>query len=578
MKSFFQKIPKIFYYLPWIIAFILYSFPWYRPIEIKANKHADVHLTLERTDSTQFSIIESLSPDQSVFLRGVKIVAFKSSADLLFLSDHKPIIPDNFSSITPPSARNRLKVIVALVWFSLLMTYLIWLLSQFYKFTDKKILIKTLVCFSGHAGVLLFFLLTNKPGLFSIDIFFNYWGAADQDFNYFVGYFYSMFLMIAYQVFPSAYLVPVSNIVIICVVLSGLYLFCLRRNLLTYYFLSIAIFYIYPVHLPLSLYGSRDIFANWLLCGTLLYCYQYFYEKNQATKTTFSLVLLIAISCLNRQENIYILVPGMIFFCFRYRKELFIKAVTSSIVLVSAVFIFNNQFEREKIKYETTLLINPLSSILYRLYGESLPSEIDRRLGHFFKNDYLVKDFYENDINPFHFGGMNQDFKIDDYKQFKRETFKIILENPILFLKNRLFILQHSMGFFFHDHWFITHVYEKNPFAKETIRKLGFPKEERGYLYKLRDFAAMNPGIITASYLIPIIIITMLCIISSKNSVFSSMALLLAFRTSLVFISAPASYFKYHYILWLFALFSLPFALYERRTSLTKSTPGLKTQ
>ena len=232
----------------------------------------------------------------------------------------------------------------------------------------------------------------------------------------------------------------------------------------------------------------------------------------------------------------------------------------------------------EAANYHATLIVNPLSYILKNKYPQGLPEQVNRDLGTYFKNEYLVRYQEDYEILPYHKGGVNYLASQKDYNQFRSAAIMIILSNPWLFLKNRINMAGYIFGFNTNWSFIYSDEYSFSParsseYIEDVKSELSVPKYSRpAWGSNMTSYSGRlirQHPIVFASYIIPLLLILGLFLTRYASRFYALLCLILGARIILVCLIAPAGYFKYQYPLWLFAPFSLFLLVAEKRRKLT---------
>lgn len=272
-----------------------------------------------------------------------------------------------------------------------------------------------------------------------------------------------------------------------------------------------------------------------------------------------------------RPETVFALLPAILFISYFYNKH-YLKWSIVTILVYSAVTLFQS-IPLKLIKdnssvnnYEATTLINPTSYILKRLYPNGLPEDVDKDLGKYFKNEYLL--IYQNDleIDPYHNGGVNWSSTPDQYFQFRSQCLKIILSNPLLFIENRLNMT--ATTFNINNRWNFLGSIQNNDTDDfhQRVRVLSNITTRIRNNSALVYFQNIVDSKYSKSFILPTILLFTALLLTSSSGWFYKIFSILLLRTLIVILTAPASYTKYHYIIWLFAIFCFPCVIWELKT------------
>lgn len=413
------------------------------------------------------------------------------------------------------------------------------------------------------------------PGLFGWDIVSNYVSAARFENSSFTGRFYSYLFIAGYQLLPALWLVTAANIFITLLSLFHIFSFAQRKNLEKFFYVMLALFILYPANLYMTYFPSRDLAAFWCFVMTLFKMYEIWLEKEEKWLPHAWLVFFATCAICLRQEAlplIGILLLYNIFQQQKHRRWLYSMTLVIPVMCWLPLSFSNRNHSLEYDFYEVTIFVNPLSSILSAKYSKELPPEVDQRLGPFFNNKYFLTHHNPFDIDPFHYGGLDREKATKEgFRQFRSAALGIILENPILFLQNRLVMAQAMLGFNSTRYMHIEDTYFIRPTLDldKMFHSLPIQKYERWSwadrgLKAWRGFVTSKQEIYFQSYLIPILL-WIIWLLFFRGRFFIIVSLVLLARTGLVLLSAPAAYYKYQLPLWMFVPFVLIYLLAEKR-------------
>ncbi|MFP5491595.1 MAG: hypothetical protein ACLGG0_08845 [Bacteriovoracia bacterium] len=464
------------------------------------------------------------------------------------------------------SARNSIKILGSIAFVSFIVGLLFYLVCSYLASGEIQILARTFLGFSPILITFSVIAFALSPGLFGNDAFYNFQSATRYEFSSFVGTLYSSVSIVLYQLVPRFWIMSMAHIFVVIACLFGFYTYCERRERRVLFYISVSLFLIYPGNLGQIFYVGRDTAASWIFCLTLFRLCILQEEKSKSFNSFLLLGLLLAVAIMLRQETGFILVPCFLAVSFfsqqsSFKKNLVLLSIVLAVVL--SIGLISRPSSSHLAKYKATLLINPLSYILKKKYGDSLPSEVSANLGSFFKNEYLVRYQSDFDIDPFHKGGVNQSFKIEQFEKFMNQAFLIFWENKGYFLENRLKVGSKMLGFTndkpsFDDRYFDTigHAFQK---IKLRYSMPDAPRSKSGWLLLAwyKDSLLRLTTFIGQSYLIPIFTICIYIFFSRKARALRIVSAFLLARTLLVCAIAPAAYYRYQFPLWIFSLFGL---------------------
>lgn len=555
----------------------MYYRPWFPGFEITIDQPAVI--SLEKSNG---EIVEtSLNPQtQNKF-------AFFS---LKFLSlqdkNSKPIkVEPHYYQGQSETLRRDPQVLEAISIVSVLFFLFLWMTLENFSphWLDKNHLLMILL----NASVLILILLCSFPGYFGYDSFDNYRAFASFAGSPFIGDVYFSIFTVFYQFFPEAWIVTSFNLLVIFLCLNSLAFMAIRWEQKKIYLLAMALFFLFPTNFFISAYSVRDISASWIFTYLLIDLYDLLISKEFTFPRQLKLFFVLLLACVLRQEALYIVIPALMaisFFLYRsfLRPMSFILVATIGLITLTKIVDYN---PRQYDIYKTTLYINPLSYILKKQYPESLPSHVHQRLGTFFKNDYLLTQQSDYEISPFHQGGLNYGFTVQERDQFRQAAWEIFLDHPGLWIENRWVLGQYILGFKKDFNYTLSDEFfnakQFNPYFFRVKQETGLKAAARfswaqNFSHRVISFS-YKYSFLANSYLFALIIFIISATYSRRSPLFWAISGILIIRTLLVMAIAPAGYFKYIYPLWIFVAFVLPLLFAEHRLRLTKSGLPFKT-
>lgn len=548
--------------LVYVFFLVVFSFlPWEKPSTILSSGEGKVQLVLERSNGDQFERTIDLPDGPSLLkLSNQKVISFKKSDDHFLY-----VYSENISYLGSP------KIIFSVLFSALVLTILIFYLIGLILRSEK------LYPLFIHGAVLSIAFLGLFPGLFNYDSYAMLRDISNFETSEFHGLFFQSIIMSLFQLNPYPWTLTTLNIVCILGFLFHLSIIASELKVEKYYWICCFIFYLYPPNIVLTFMASRDPVSYWLFFVVTLEFYLSLAKQDFTKRRAIQLSLAFGLSCLFRPETVFVLIPYLIMIAsifYRYHWKWFAYLTLFPMITLLSKPIFNQTpIGHHKVSiaaYETTLLINPLSYILKNKY-EELPPEINTKLGPFFKNENLIKYQVNNDIKPFHEGGVNFN-RADAYPQFRSEALKIIFENPLLFIENRLKLAQTMLNFGGDNNYIGggNEYLSEIPFFASSRTLFSFDEyKEFPFLRRLMvsfiELKESHPQFIYKSYLIPFLLLVASLLLAPRRSAYSKLLILYLMRTALVILTAPGGYFKYNYALWLFCLFAFPCVIWERR-------------
>ncbi|HXH31146.1 MAG TPA: hypothetical protein VNJ01_10075 [Bacteriovoracaceae bacterium] len=552
-----------------------YSLPWHSPLEIDVSevKGTTFQLTYQRPDGQVLTkkFFRSELPSPNLSLLSLYPLAFETDSTEPSVLNVKldktetkiPFVKAILSFAPRRTSRESSEVLRAVTVSSLTLAIIAYFF--FVTFLQLKAQIKDpryLITLATHVVLLGSFFFFFFPGIIDYDGFNNLEISAEYRYSSFVGKFFNTLLITSYQLFPHAWVIPVATLLGVITSLMILYTQSRTIGAEKCYFAACLLFYCYPINLYMAISSGRDTVSHWLITIIALKFYEKKLTEDWNRTSIFKMCFAIVVVCLLRQENKYFVPFFALAYAYFFNKKLlkpFLITTVTIFTLLSSPFFFKDT-EPGLSFYRTSVLVNPLSYILKEKYGKSLPPEVNIRLGDHFKNQMLLDHHSDYDIDAFHRGGIRHPVSVENFQHFLKTSLKIISENPLLFLKNRIIITSYMFGlrkefsYAVGDEYFLSLDY-----LTKVKASLGFPDYQRpdnGPLKSLLPFIYRTHPIYFRSYLIPLALL--LWFLLKRRPVFKFICLIFVARTLLICLTAPAGFFKYNYALWIFVVFALP--------------------
>jgi len=563
------------------------NLPWHPPVILDLKDQIGQEIVLKVQKSNDDIVIHNLIPttEKSTYrFLASKVLSIESKDPT-----DSPILLEKVQSNERVKPNN---VLEATLIFSVLLFFVLWALFENFlpfHFSPKYVYVAL-----GNLSLLGLIFWGGYPGFLGFDSFEALRAIAAVTPSIFLGDFYFSMNMIFFQIWPEVWALTIINFLTIFFCLTSFSNMAIRMETLKYYLIGLLIFFAYPVNILLSLYTVRDISASWLMAYVLIKFYDLCLSENSSLKANLNFGIAFAACCLLRKEAAWVMLPLFsLLILFRFRFLLRSFAITSILTLA---FIWatqlNNTNQRHHDNYEVTLLINPLSYILKEKYPAGLPSDIDAKLGPYFKNEYLINHQTDYEITPFHRGGVNNGISHNDYLQFRKATFEIILQNWDLFLINRFKIAGYHFGYPLDFAYIASDLYldslhrkwqssDSRTFFSSVEQQISASRYHRpGWGHRILNRMMRiksQYSHIFSTYVIPMLLILLALIYYPRSFLFNSVCFILLCRIMLVILTAPAGLFKYQYPLWIFAPFSLLILVAEKRRKLTNAPVPFKT-
>lgn len=344
-----------------------------------------------------------------------------------------------------------------------------------------------------------------------------------------------------------------------------------------------------PLNQGMLLTHFRDVIFSLLLIHICFFIFDKSINWNHKNLIKFS-ILLVLLSDLRQDSKIYLLLIPL---CFVYFKILNIKQTIKLVLLLTAfsfIYLFSlakiYNFESNNNDYQVTAYIQPLSAIFY-FVDENKIDDSDRAAIDAVIDTKMLKEFYSpSDIDPFHKGAYKGRHSAEQWNKFQATSFKLFAKHFDIFLKNRWLNFKSMLNFGLPNMTFYDHLRtEDTTKVSGILNKLGLNSKSNepstlgqfyiagiSYLGQQRDQGKW----IYNSMFFPLIFLLLIFIYRKSDIRLKIVALIVAIRLPLLFLVAPASYFKYVYSIFLFFIFFFPLFLMDYLQNTPKKIDILK--
>ena len=383
---------------------------------------------------------------------------------------------------------------------------------------------------------------------------------------------YSFLASSGYILFGGFGLTGAINLLLFLLISLKIYLAVsesqLKKSHKLYLALLVLLLTLHPLNQSQIFYSCRDTVFSLLV---FLLGLHYLFMKKMWTYggIIIFVMALVLLGDLKQEAKLYLVLFPMIFYFLKkwnYRQLMFYGFVIS--VFGYGYYQVTYDFFRVKSysrSYEVTAYVLPLSQIFHDKMPSEIPEEHYKNIDAVLAVNLLRSKFNPIDIDPFHAGAFNRNASEAEWQSFKKSAKELIIENPALFLKNRIYLFQ-SMLHIGHVPLVIsdsfrgqlsvglTAAFERLKIDKSTIHTSPLSSLYRKALYFLT--AAANPLSVIISTFLPPLFLLIGCLFFVRFSPsLVAFAFLFAARIPILFLLAPASYTKYIYPLFLFFTF-----------------------
>ena len=328
------------------------------------------------------------------------------------------------------------------------------------------------------------------------------------------------------------------------------------------HYLLIVLLVLHPLFVFAHFTVNRDGLFAWTLMAQLILLFNY---KRLELSDKFILFLLTLINLNLREEFIIIYILGFLFISFKHKLEF--KRATFFFTLPILLSLFLNSILGYSKAYKRKIFVqlanyfaisyifNPDDRINHKADYKFLETHLYKT--HKIKKLYQTKVFYSSLI-----------FKEEKIKSLSNEHFqksiwihfKLIKRNIKYIIKEtfkRVLLTFHS----FDKDWMpgLENSFFKKPTKYNEVYLLTYLSQEQPQYSKHWYDWILSASKYSFSILcLPLII---MFIFIKKNKLLQFLATLLAVRTFIIIVSAPSSFYKYHYILNIFEFIAVLFIL-----------------
>ena len=347
-------------------------------------------------------------------------------------------------------------------------------------------------------------------------------------------------------------------------------------------------FLISPIHYVMSIFYNRDPLHAWLniLLGFLMFTI-FLEGTSQCKKYMFIIVsFLTCILAELRQDSIVLVPTVLLVFFFIFDKKIdFIKWV---VVPLLTLFIVINKViptfihaDNMSAVYGLTAIINPMGALLKEGNRDQLTTKDIEAVEKVAKIEDFIEQHTGLEINLFHKGLANLNPSESEFKDFIKVYFKLILENPLIFLKNRWHLFLIALGvhpsekpMYFADSLHPDEL-ERSTFMQESASRHGISKVPRFGIFQRAHYVIYTMiyplRVIFSSGGIGFILLVVSLLFFKRLPATACFSAIILCRVAIVFLAAPAPQFKYLYAVMLASYFIIPLAYCEFRLRYAQS-------
>lgn len=330
---------------------------------------------------------------------------------------------------------------------------------------------------------------------------------------------------------------------------------------------------LHPFMQGMLLSYTRDVIYSLMLTHLSLMLYA---KNNWSTKDLAWLAgFLVFFADLRQESLIYLfVVPVLLGFSKVLNlKQLKIYSLFTTIAAVLYFYIAPKIYETHSYNsnYQVTAYVHPLSHVLHKNGREFYNKQDLEAIDRVFSVEKLIQNYTPLDIGPFHSGGFNQNSNEEEWANFKVAARNVMMQSKLDIFKSRVILFMCTLnvclengGVPFFD------VFRDSPGQVEPTLKL---MSKSGESYKLSENLEKYFHAIQGFYswggfwkavnnlALPLLFILWGLLLFNRFPHFFRASVVVVARLPIVFLLAPANYYKYVFSIQLFFTIFFPIVL-----------------
>jgi len=417
------------------------------------------------------------------------------------------------------------------------------------------------------------------PGLYNYDTFQNFQDARNGISSAWVSHIYSDYLIALFWISKTPGFVGLFQLTLAVVLSTLIFSWAAQQSHRRLVFLFAFFFAISPINPIMTIFYMRDWLFSWMLFALatgFAFCLNYFRSKPMGWFPVAALSLLSLLVSLTRQDSfLVVVVLPFLFLLLKWDTDrpACRRMIAFGLLAIVAMLYFNPMRDSDVAPaYAMTGVINPLSAIINHPHVAENPEQdaivIDRVLDLNLLKKY--QDDYE--IPAFHHGAYRESSTASERENFFKVYFRLIKENPLLFLNNRLKMGLALMGtadtMYYSDDLIYALAEERVKFQEHWPDKAPISKNLNVVANRITDALFQgSPWVrfLLASHWIPLLASLIALFLFAKFPITAAAAAIILVRVPVVFLASPAPHYNYLYSVDLFALMIVPLMWMERR-------------
>jgi hypothetical protein len=439
------------------------------------------------------------------------------------------------------------------------------------------------VFFFGFSLWFMFWLIGLWPGFLMTDTYATLYQVKILSFDSWFSYLHPLMYLILYYIFPSPIIIPIFQILLTSFIFAWILKLIYKKGVLLWIILIFIV--ILGISIPIivnTIFYTRDTIFGLLHLWIAVYLFDILLEKKYSQLARINKILLWSVLIflsIYRSDGfpLLLLIPLLLIIT----KQIDTKQVLNLILSVSLIFFVTSVVIPKILKvhnlnksYGLTLIMNPLGYIIQNDYFSRdkdrdrviMSKVLDVEKVKQLSNPYEIPAYWARAWKP--------ETAEADYANLNSLFIELTKNNLPLFISNRIYCFSASTslndkGFLYVD------IREKDSGAEvhniptTSLFFKNFTPKLYNCLSNLLNSTTIYKGaILSGRFLywnfmphLLIIILTMLLYPYIPCTAASS--LIIFYRVPILFLTAPASQFKYFYSLYLFGFFVILLALIE---------------
>jgi hypothetical protein len=415
-------------------------------------------------------------------------------------------------------------------------------------------------------------LLGQWPALFISDSFAVYLRIVHYQLFDWTSSLYSLYMLGAWEISHSPGFVSVVQVIFVALAASYIGAFASSKGVNRWACrAAVILFSQLPLNPAFTIFLSRDPVFSWCHLLTALFFPWYQLRKGRGARPSLSLMacyaLLVVGTGFLRIETIAVLpvIAVLLYFVSGWsprmvgRFGLFCAAFTAAIYLL--IYVATNTRPLGD-TYAVVSMINPLSELVHEHY-RTTSNENDRRIIDRVVNyEILQNNFSAYDVPAAHKGAVRSAYTHQQFTEFRNTYWKIVFANGGIFLHNRARLFWSTMGFTPNIFYQSDDLLNNEPYLYSSRVTLGFEKApvvpalQEPTLQILSRLENTPWSRVVFASNIWALALSLVCLAFFRLvPACTAAVLVLVCRLGIVFITSPASHFKYVYGFYLLTFF-----------------------